>query len=480
VCCLYGPHVGLRRVRLRNENLPTTMCGAVDHDLIIIGGGAGGLSAARAAQWVGADTLLVNDGPLGGDCTFAGCVPSKTLLSAARGGLGFDDAFGRVSQTIDRIAATETADVFRSRGTRVLEARARLATHDSIAVGDRRITAPKIIIATGGRPVMPPIPGLDTVGALTNESVFSLYRLPGSITIVGGGAIGCELAEAFARLGTSVTLVDGLPRLLAREEPGASAVVERSLRALGVTVVTGALIERVAPTPMGGVRVFAGGQEIVTDKLLMAVGRAPNAEDLGLDELGVERTDHGHIKTDDRLSTTVRGVYAVGDVTGKLAFTHAADEMGRLAAGNALRKGQRGRYRTHWIPWVTFTSPEVARIGMTETEAAAHGGRVAELPLSEIDRAITDGIEDGFIKLIAGPKRITRGLFGGQLLGATIVSPRAGEMIHEIALAMRAGLFTGRLAQTVHAYPSWSYGIQKVAGQFFGDVEGRVARDAVG
>jgi pyruvate/2-oxoglutarate dehydrogenase complex dihydrolipoamide dehydrogenase (E3) component len=465
---------------LRNENLPTTVSSTVDHDLIIIGGGAGGLAAARAAQWVGADALLVNDGPLGGDCTFTGCIPSKTLLSAARDGLGFDDAVGRVSQAVDRVAATETADVFRSRGTRVLEARARLVTHDSIAVGDRRITAPKIIIATGGRPAMPPIPGLDTVDALTNESVFSLSSLPASMTIVGGGSIGCELAEAFARLGTAVTLVEGLPRLLAREEPDASAVVERSLTGLGVRVVTGVVIERVESTGMGRVRIFVDGQEIVADKLLMAVGRVPNAEELGLDELGIELTEDSYIKTDDRLSTNVRGVYAAGDVTGKLAFTHAADEMGRLAAGNALGKGQRGRYRTHWIPWVTFTSPEVARIGMTEAVASAHGGRVAELPLSEIDRAITDGSEDGFIKLIAGPKRITRGLFGGQLIGATIVAPRAGEMIHEIALAMRVGMFTGRLAQTVHAYPSWSYGIQKAAGQFFGDVEGRTARDANG
>ena len=465
---------------MRNENLPTTVSSTVDHDLIIIGGGAGGLAAARAAQWVGADALLVNDGPLGGDCTFTGCIPSKTLLSAARDGLGFDDAVGRVSQAVDRVAASETADVFRSRGTRVLEARARLVTHDSIAVGDRRITAPKIIIATGGRPARPPIPGLDTVDALTNESVFSLSSLPASMTIVGGGSIGCELAEAFARLGTAVTLVEGLPRLLVREEPDASAVVERSLTGLGVRVVTGVVIERVESTGMGRVRIFVDGQEIVADKLLMAVGRVPNAEELGLDELGIELTEDSYIKTDDRLSTNVRGVYAAGDVTGKLAFTHAADEMGRLAAGNALGKGQRGRYRTHWIPWVTFTSPEVARIGMTEAVASAHGGRVAELPLSEIDRAITDGSEDGFIKLIAGPKRITRGLFGGQLIGATIVAPRAGEMIHEIALAMRVGMFTGRLAQTVHAYPSWSYGIQKAAGQFFGGVEGRTARDANG
>lgn len=405
-------------------------------------------------------------------------MPSKTLLSAARDGLSFDGAIARVHRTIDRIAATETADVMRAHGTDVLEDRARLVTHDSIAVGDRRITAPRIILATGGRPVMPPIPGLDSTGALTNETVFSLPARPASMTIVGGGPIGCELAEAFARLGTSVTLVEGISRLLSREEPDASAAVERSLAAQGVTILTDTIVERVEAMPGGGVCVSAAGREIVTEQLLMAVGRVPNADDLGLDELGIELTAQGHIKTDDRLETTVRGVFAAGDVTGKLAFTHAADEMGRLAAGNALKKGVRGRYRTHWIPWVTYTSPEVARIGMTEAVASAHGGKVAELPLSEIDRAITDGTEDGFIKLIAGPKRLTRRLFGGQLIGATIVAPRAGEMIHEIALAMRTGMFTGRLAQTVHAYPSWSYGIQKAAGQFFGDVEGRTARDA--
>ena len=154
----------------------------------------------------------------------------------------------------------------------------------------------------------------------------------------------------------------------------------------------------------------------------------------------------GFIEADDRLETSVRGVFAVGDVTGKLPFTHAADEMGRLAAGNALGKGVRGRFRTHWVPWTTFTTPEVARVGMTESEAAAHGGRVAELPLDEMDRAITDGATQGFIKLIAGPRPVTRNAFGGKVLGATIVAPRAGEMIHEAALAMRAGLFTGRLA----------------------------------
>ena len=458
----------------------------MNHDLIIVGGGAGGLGAARAARWTGADVLLVNDGPLGGDCTFTGCVPSKTLIAAAAQGLKFDEAMCRVAETVDHIAATETADVLRSEGVKVIEGRARLVTHDSIAIGDQRISAPRIIIATGGRPVVPPIPGLDSLtngegsaigDVLTNETAFSMGTAPKTIGIIGGGPIGCELAQALAGLGVGVSLFEGLPRLLPREEPAASSVVEQSLRTAGIDVHTGAIIERAERRSDGIVLVTAAGETVV-EKLLLAVGRAPNSSGMGLDELGVEFDAAGHIVTNDRLETAVRGVFAVGDVTGKLLFTHAADEMGRLAAGNALRKGVRGRFRTSWIPWATFTNPEVARIGMTEAEAADHGGRVAELPMAEMDRAITDGRTEGFVKLIAGPKPITRNAFGGQLIGATIVAPRAGEMIHEVALAMRTNMFTGRLAQTVHVYPTWSYAIQKAAGQFFGEVQGRTARAA--
>jgi len=449
----------------------------VNHDLIIVGGGAGGLGAARAARWSGADVALVNDGPLGGDCTFTGCVPSKTLLAAARDEMGFDDAMARVSSTVDRIADAESADVLREEGVTVIEGRARFATHDSIIVGNRRITAPRIIVATGGRPLVPAIPGLDDVEVMTTGQIFSLTSKPRSLGIIGAGAVGCELAQAFAGLGVAVTLFEALPRVLSREEPEASAVIEAALSADGIDVRTGAGIERVEQRD-GQIVLIAAEGETVVERLLIAVGRRPNSADMGLEELGVGLDSSGHIRTDERLQTDVRGIYAVGDVTGKLPFTHAADEMGRLAAGNALRKGVRGKFRTSWIPWATFTSPEVARIGMTEAEAAACGGRVAELPMSEMDRAITDGRTDGFVKLIAGPKPITRNLFGGRMLGATIVAPRAGEMIHEIALAMRTNAFTGRLAQTVHAYPTWSYAIQKVAGQFFGEVEGRDARPA--
>ncbi|MEM8707354.1 MAG: FAD-dependent oxidoreductase, partial [Actinomycetota bacterium] len=436
----------------------------MDHDLIIIGGGAGGLGALRAALWVGADALMINDGPPGGDCTFTGCVPSKTLLSAARAGASFDEAMARVHTTVDRISATETGDVLVEHGASFIEDRARLVTHDTVAVGDRRITAPRIIVATGGRASVPPIPGLADTPHHTNETIFSLTSLPTRLGIIGGGAIGCEMAEAFSGLGSRVTLVEGADRLLPREEPEASAVVRTALTRRGVDVVTGTMIEAVASTA-AGIELTTAEGVIEVDEVLVAVGRLPNTDGLGLDGLGAKFDDQGHVETDDRLQTDVPGVYAVGDVTGKLPFTHAADEMGRIAAGNALKKGYRGRYRTHHTPWVTFTSPEVARVGVTEAEAASRGGRVCELPMSDMDRAITDDREDGFIKLITGPKLVTRHLGGGNVIGATIVADRAGEMINEIAFAMRTRAFAGRLAQTVHAYPTWGYGIQKAAGQ---------------
>lgn len=446
----------------------------MDHDLIIIGSGAAGLGAARIGQWTEADTLMVTDGPPGGDCTFTGCVPSKTLLSAARDGLGFVEAMTRVRLTVERIAATETSDVLREHGTHVVDGRGRLATHDTVVVGERRITAPRILIATGGQPAIPPIPGLEGVAFRTNETLFDLEQRPTTLGIIGGGPIGCEMAEAFTRLGTSVTLFESEDRVLPREEPQASSVVDAALRLLGVNIRTSTAVERVD----GAIRIHSSSDPVEVDELLVAVGRVPNTAGLALDELGVTVDDRGFIETDRRLETSVNGVYAAGDVTGKLPFTHAADEMGRIAASNALGKGYGGRYRTDHTPWVTFTSPEVARVGVTEAEAASMGGMVAYLPMSEMDRAITDGAEDGFIKLIAAPKWLTRRLFGGRIIGATIVAPRAGEMINEIALLMRSGSFAGRLAQTVHAYPTWSYGIQKAAGQFMGPVEGREARAA--
>ena len=452
----------------------------MDYDLIVIGGGAAGLGAAQAGRWAGAEVLMVNDGPPGGECTFTGCVPSKTLLAAARDGLDFRTAMTRVQNAIDLIASAETASELRGQGIDFIEDRARLVTHDSIAVGDRRISGRRIVVATGTRPAIPPIEGLDRTAHLTNENVFDLDTKPESLAIVGGGAIGCEMAQAMGRFGIRVHLFETAEQLLPLEEPEAGAVVEAVLERGGVDVATGTRILSIDRSGDGSdsTTVSMADRRVEVAHVLVATGRRPMTEGLALDEIGVELDERGYVRVDDRMATTVKGVFAAGDVTGRLPFTHAAFEMGRLAAANALGKGHRGRFRAEWVPWTTFTDPEVSRVGLTEAESVEKGGRVAYLPLTAMDRAITDGRTDGYVKLIAGPKVVTRRLFGGRIIGATIVAPRAGEMIHEPALAMRAGLYTGRLAQLVHAYPTWSIGVRQAAAQFFGEVDGRTARPA--
>ena len=357
-----------------------------------------------------------------------------------------------------------------------------------------------------------------------------------SIGIVGGGPTGCELAQALARLGVEVTLFESSDRMLPTEEAEASEIVAVALAADGVEVQTSAPVTAVGlgaqssasvtdrvgshgdrpgdvgmgsqtsasvtgtgrefsasapdtstgsefntsgPVVGGGpdgswVTVRVGSQAVTVERVLLAAGRAPAADDLGLKELGVKLRGPGWVVTDDRLATSIKGVYAAGDITGRMALTHAADEMGRLAAANALGRGPRSRFRERWIPRVTFTDPEVARVGAVEAEAPARA-RVAYLPLSEVDRAVIDGRTDGFVKIVAGPRPVFGRFGGGRVVGATIVAPRAGEMIAEMALAMRTGAFAGRLAQTAHAYPTWSHGVQKAAAQFFGEIEGRRA-----
>lgn len=450
------------------------------HELVVVGGGAGGLAAARTGARHGRRAAIVQDGRLGGDCTFTGCVPSKTLIESAARGRSFPAAMSVLHDVVEQIAATEDAGVLTEEGIEVIEGRASFVGPRVLAVGGRKLRAERVVIATGSSPSSPPIQGLPEVAYLTNETVFDLEELPRTLAIVGGGAIGCELAQAFRRFGAEVHIIEAEDRLLPREEPEAQVVLGEVFAAEGIALHLGAKVTGVEQSRSGGgVRAQLGdGSSVEADRLLVAVGRRPVTEGLDPGAGGVELDERGFVRTDRHLRTSAPGVYAVGDVTGRLLFTHAADEMGRLAVRNAFRRGARSGFDASSIPWVTFTDPEIARVGLSEAEAAARGGRVAFLPMTGVDRAVVAGRTEGFVKLIAGPRRILRGAGGGGVLGATIVGPRAGEMIHEVALAIRTRMFTGRLAQAVHAYPTWSTAVRQAAAQFFFEGDGRSAQPA--
>jgi pyruvate/2-oxoglutarate dehydrogenase complex dihydrolipoamide dehydrogenase (E3) component len=452
------------------------------YDVIIIGGGSGGLVAAQEARRRGATTLIVQKGRIGGDCTFTGCVPSKTLLAATASGADFDTAMRRVHDTIEHIARTEDAAALARDGIDVVDGFARFVSPTEIEVDGRRLRSRRFVVATGARPVVPPIPGLRDLAPLTSDDLFGVTSRPESLVILGGGPIGCEMAQAWARLGTDVTLVEGLERVLPREEPEASAAVTRALTAAGVHVVAGSPVASAGRSADGDVElVLDDGRVIVAEQILVAVGRAPSGRGFGLEEIGVELDERGAVIVDAGMATNVDGVWAVGDVTGGLQFTHAAGRMGWVAASNALSKLGRiraFRFDTTAVPWATFTTPEVGRVGLTEAEAAERfpSARVAHQDLCHVDRAVTAGLTDGFVKLIAAPRRGIGHLGGGRLVGATVVAPTGGELIHEAALAMQTKMFVGRLAQTTHAYPTWSMAIQQAALQFFGPVAGQRAR----
>lgn len=454
------------------------------YDLIIIGGGTGGLVAAQEARRRGATTLIVQNGRVGGDCTFTGCIPSKTLLAAAAAGADFDTAMRRVHDTIERIARTEDADALARDGIDVVDGYARFRSPTEIDVEGRRFRSRRFVVATGARPVVPPVTGLRELSPLTSDDLFGLTRRPDTLVILGGGPIGCEMAQAWARLDADVTLVEGLDRVLPREEPEASEIVTRALTADGVRVLTGSSVASARRSPDGDVGLALDDRrEVVAEQILVAVGRAPSGRGFGLEEIGVEIDRRGAVLVDAGMATNIDGIWAVGDVTGGLQFTHAAGRMGWVAASNALSKFARirsFRFDPSAVPWVTFTTPEVGRVGLTEAEAAAQyrSARVAHLDLEHVDRAITAGARDGFVKLVTAPRRGTGHLAGGRLVGATVVAPTGGELIHEAALAMKTKMFVGRLAQTTHAYPTWSVAVQQAALQFFGPVAGQRARPA--
>lgn len=453
---------------------------AEEFDLVVVGGGAAGLSAARTGARLGLRTALAQAGRLGGDCTFTGCVPSKTLIEAAARGLPFSQAMAHLHEVVEQVAASEDAIALAKGGVTVIEAHAHFTGQRRLAAGGHALSAKRVVLATGSSPAVPPVAGLSELAYLTNETVFELADLPRSLAVLGGGAIGCELAQAFARFGADVSIIEAQGRLLPGEEPEASEVVAQVLAAAGVKVYLDARVTRASCSGRGVNLDLADSTSVQADQLLVATGRSPVTQGLDPEAGGVELDRRGFVRTNSRLRTSAPGVYAAGDVTGRALLTHAADEMGRLAVRNAFSRLPRRHFDPLVVPQVIFTDPEVARVGLTEAEAAYKAGRarVAFLPMSTVDRALAAQRTEGFVKLIAGRRGVLGETGGGLLLGATIVAPRAGEMLHEVVLAMRTKMFTGRLAQTVHAYPTWSTAVRQAAAQFFFEVEGRRARPA--
>jgi len=455
-----------------------------DYDLGIIGGGAAGLTAAAGSASFGARTILIErSDKLGGDCLHYGCVPSKTLIHTA--GLWalakrFPD-FGlpglalppvdlgavmdRVRSVIETIQHQDSPERFCGLGVDVRFGRCRFADDHTVILENNRISAGSWIIATGSSPVVPPLEGLASVPYLTNETVFSIRDLPARLIVLGGGPAGVELAQAFARLGSSVAVVEFADRIMGQEDADMADIVRARLREDGVEIYTGTRAVKAAADGTAvqlTVAPAGGGTKVVTgDALLVAVGRKPNLDSLDLDKAGIT-VDPRYIPVDSRMRTNIRHIYACGDVNGLMPFTHAAGYQAGIALTNAvLRLPRRVDHRK--VGWCTYTDPEVASIGLNEKRAVKEGisYRIMEEHFRENDRAMTEGETAGKIKVLIDPK--------GKLLGCQIAGHHAGEIIHEWIVAVNGGLGLARMAETVHLYPTLSEISKRAAGRYYAD-----------
>jgi len=473
-----------------------------EYDLIVIGAGASGLAAARAARRGGRRVALVEKGRPGGDCTHYGCVPSKTLLDVAHrvagarmaqqwglesvGDVDFGSVMAHVHDVIAQIEQDESAAQLAAEGIDLIDGWARFTSQRDIDIDGRALTAGRFVLATGAHAAIPPIPGLDQVRYLDNKTLFDLTERPEHLLVMGGGAIGVELAQAFSQLGSRVTIVEAAPRILNKEEPEVSEIMTTVLERSGVQVRAGAAVQKVTDGPTLH---LADGESVIGSDLLVAVGRKPATDGMDLHSARVEVGRQRQIVTDDYLRTTSARIFAAGDCTTRFQFTHVGDEQGRLAAANAfaggkLRPGIAGgakKFDDSVIPWVTFTDPEIGRVGLTEQEAfAAYGerARVAVVRLDEMDRPRTAGHEDGYIKLISGPRKLASAHALNRVIGFTAVTPSGGELAAQVALAMRTNMLVGRMAQSVAPYPTYALGLRLAAVRLFDEFSGATWRPA--
>ena len=447
------------------------------YNLVVVGAGTAGLTAAGGCAAVGGRVALIERALTGGDCLVSGCVPSKGIISAARiaasirhaerygiraasePAVDFPAVMERMRRLRAHISSSDSVQHLTTQGVDVFLGQARFVARDTVEVAGTRLRFARAVIATGGRASVPLIPGLAEAGYLTNETLFELTERPARLAVIGGGPIGCEMAQTFQRLGSDVTIIHNAGHVLNREDADAAAIVQQALQRDGVRLVLEAKILQVdAHDGAKRVRVQTGGQplDVACEQILVSAGRVPNVEGLGLEAAGVAYGKDG-VVVDDFLRTSNPRIYAAGDICAPFKFTHTANALGRMAMVNALFWG-RGRMSRLVVPWCTYTDPEIAHVGLYEPQAKERGIPVTTLtvPLSENDRAILDGEEEGFVRV-----HVKTGT--GKILGATVVAAHAGDLLTYFTLMMSANETLAALSNPIYPYPTQSEAIKRVA-----------------
>ena len=448
------------------------------YNLVVVGAGTAGLVCAAAAAGLGAKVALIERGLMGGDCLNFGCVPSKALLRCARAyadvcrardygvvglptpNVDFAAAMDRMRRLRAELSEKDSAGRFKNLGVDVFLGNGRFAGPDSLEVAGRTLRFSRAVIATGSRPAILDIHDGSMSGFLTNETIFSLTALPRRLVVIGGGPVGCELAQAFRRFGSQVTLLESEPAILPREDTDAARTVRAALMREGVEVLENCRVVSIEPAEQGKlltIECMGDRRAIASDQILMAVGRVPNIDGLGLQAAGVDCDPRTGIRVNDYLRTTNPRIFAAGDVCSTYKFTHIADAMARIAVRNALFYG-RERMSALTVPWCTYTDPEIAEVGLSEWEARSRSIAVRTFiqPLAEVDRAVLDGETDGFLKVRLQGKT-------DRILGATLVARHAGETMSELTMAISNGLGLAAIARTIHPYPTQAEAVHKIA-----------------
>lgn len=453
-------------------------------DLVIIGGGVSGLVTASGAAQFGAKVALVEKESLGGDCLHWGCVPTKSLVQSAKVAslfkrseefgiegdyrVDFKKVMARMRDVQARIGKNDDPERFRKMGVEVIFGEGHFLSAHTFEVNGRTLRGRKFLIATGSRPILLPIPGLKESGALTNVTALKLNRLPQSIVILGAGPIGLEFSQVFARLGSKVTVIEKMGQILPREDNELADELEKILKAEGIEILTCTEVKEIQKTAQGKKVVVAecageGLKHLEAEELMISIGRAPNVDGLNLARARVEYDERKGIKVGLDMRTTQKHIFACGDVCGPYAFTHVAEYQAGIVVSNALFPfvNRKADYRV--VPWVTFTDPELGRVGMTEAEAKKEYGeknvQVFRFQFEDVDRAVIEGEGSGLIKLICDKKN--------QILGAHLLGPSAGELLHEFVLAMKSKIPITQISQTIHVYPTLAQSVKRACDQYY-------------